>query len=132
MGSRVGVTRVDRIGEAGGRAQAVVQARIRAEALERVGAESLRMVDAHAVLAVVLGPVESAIGQARQLVARGSLGGEGGDTAANRQLGQVVHFYRSNARTDGAGDVDGLLARAVGPDHGELVSAQPEGLTAVA
>ena len=102
------------------------------EALQLGQLDDVRAVEADAVLAALLRPVERRVGEADQLVAADPVRREGGDPRADRDRADVLELHPRDAVDDRvAGCESGLLAVA-GQEDGELVAAETERLTALA
>ena len=104
--------------------------RRRAAAAARARARPAR--SARPVLAVLLRPVERAVGEADQLVAADALHRVGRDAGAHRHRADLVDLERADPLDDRARDRDGRAFVEPGQQDGELVAAEPERLAALA
>ncbi len=133
MAARVDVARVDRLRETRGRAVARWAIRPFRELLElRELERRRRLVRPRTILAVLLRPVERAVGEADQLIAPDSLRRECGDPCAHGDGADLLELRRADALDDRAGDADGRALVEPGEEHGELVAAEPEALATLA
>ena len=90
VAARVRVARVDRLGEARGGAEARRPVGARREPPQLGELDHVGPVDVHPVLAVLLRPVERAVGEADQLVAVRRLAREGRDAGADGHRADVL------------------------------------------
>ena len=100
VGACVRVTRVDRLRERRGGAVARGTVRACRDPLELRELDHVGAIEAHAVLAVLLCPVERAVGEPDQLVAPVALDGEGGETGADCHGTDVVEFQGTDPLDD--------------------------------
>ena len=132
MAAGVGVARVDRTRERRGGAEArdaVGAARDPAE-LGELGDVGAR--EAHLVLAVLLRPVERAVGEPDQRVALASVLRERGDAGADGDRAGRAELGLRDARDDRLRGRERQLLVHARQQHGELVAAEPERLAALA
>ncbi len=128
----VGVPGVHGLREAGSRAEpgsAVGPVREPAQLreLDHVGP-----VDVHAVLSVLLRPVEGAVREADQVVPVERLVREPCDAGAGRHGADVSQFERADASKDGRCGRESLFGGHAGKEQRELVAAEAEGLAVLA
>ena len=121
-----GLREAGRCAEAGG---AVGPVR---EAAELRELDDVRAIDVHAVLPVLLRPVEGAVREADQLVPVERLVRETGDAGARRHRADVGQLERADAGEDGRGGRERLVGGHAGEEQRELVAAEPEGLAVLA
>ena len=107
MPARVRVAGVDRFRERRGGAIACGAVRARGEPLQLRELDQFRAVQAHAVLAVFLRPVERAVCEPDQLVASVSLNGEGGEARAGGDAADVVKVECPDSFDDRVGGHQG-------------------------
>src|SRR5207244_37878 len=93
--------------------------------------DDVRAPDAHAVLAVLLRPVEGAVREADQLVAPDALVRVRRDAGRDRDLSSRVDIEAADAIDDRRCDAERGSLVLAGEEHGELVAAQPERLAAL-
>ena len=131
MAAGVGVACVDRLRERSRGAVTRGLVRPGGEPLQLGELDDVRAVEPHAVLAVLLGPVQGAVGEPDQLVSTVTLHRERRETRADGDLTDVVEV-------DGRDPLDDRLRRGqrrrlvmVGEQQRELVSSEAERLSAL-
>ena len=132
MEAGVDVARVDGACKARGRAQsrgAVAAAR---EALQLRELDDVGAIAAGLVLAVLLRPVEGAVDEAQQLVAVRRVRGRDSDACADGDGAHLLEVQGPDAVDDRLGGGEGLVLLVAGQQDGELVAAEPEGLSRLA
>ena len=127
----VRVTRVDRLCKRSGRAEARGAVRAGCEPLQLSELDNFGTVEAHAVLAVLLRPVEGAVGESDQLVASVSLNGEGGEARAGGDAADVVEVECPDSFDDRVRGHQGRFLVVIDEQERKLVAAEPEGLAAL-
>ncbi len=129
--SVVRVARVDRLREALGRAVAGRAVGAVGELLEIGAKDRLGRVRAHAVLAVLLRPVERTVGEPDQFVASDAVRRKGRDAAADGHLVDPLDPQRRDALDDRPRHRGRLPLVVVWQEDGELVAPETERLAAL-
>ena len=88
--------------------------------------------EANLVLAVLLRPVERAVGEPDQRVALAAVLGEGCDAGADGDRADRAEVALADARDDRLRDPERHVVLDARQQHGELVAAEPERLAALA
>src|SRR5207244_7603089 len=102
------------------------------KSLELGQLDDLRTVEPHPVLAVLLRPVEGAVGEADQLVAAVTLHREGREACADCHGADVVEVDRSDPLHDRVRGGERRPIVVIGEEKRELVAPEPKGLAALA
>ena len=124
----VGVARIDRAGQSGGREEARVPVVSAREQVEVADLGRAWPVDARAALAPVLRGVERAVRDADKLAAVEPVVREDGDAGRHGQSFSVLELHRRDAVDDRSRDGQRLALGAPGQEQRKLVAAQPERL----
>ena len=132
VAARVDVARVDRPGEARGGAEARGAVGAAREPLQLGELDHVRPVGADAVLAVLLRPVERAVGQADQLVAVARVRRRGRDAHADRDRADLLELQRGDPLDDRRRRGQRAVLVVAGQEQRELVAAEPERLAGLA
>ena len=130
--ARVGVARIDRMGKRCRRAQARRPVGPLGEAAKLGELEQVGAVDAHAVLAVLLGQVEGRVGHAHELGALDAVLRIGRDAGRDRDVSAVLALGVGDALDDRLRDREAFVLVAARQEERELVAAEPERLAALA
>ena len=132
VAARVGVAQVDGLGEA--RRGAVARRPVGpvGETTQLCQLDDIRAVEVHPVAAVLLGPVEGAVGEADQLVTVERLLGEARNAGADGDRADELQLELADPLHDRPCDGECLARVVVGQEERELVSTQPEGLAVLA
>jgi len=130
--ARVRVAGIDRLGE--GRGCPVTRSLIGAgrKPFELRELDDFRAIQPHAVLAVLLRPVQSAVGEADELVTAVALHGEGREPRTDRHGADVVEVDRRDPLHDRIRGCQCHPLVVFGEEQRELVAAESEGLAALA
>ena len=134
LGVRAGVrvARVDRLGEARGGTEARGAVGPGGEPLQLGDLDHVGPVDAHLVLAVLLRPVERAVGAPHELVPAQLFLRHGRNACADRDRAGGLELDRCDPLDDRLGCHPRTFLVAAGEQDRELVSAEPEGLATLA
>src|SRR5207244_9036196 len=100
--------------------------------LELTELDDFRAIQPHAVLAVLLRPVQRAVGEADELVAAVALHREGGEPSTHGHGADVVEVDRGYALHDRIRGCKRHPLVVIGEEQRELVAAEAEGLAALA
>ena len=128
MAARVRVAEVDGLRQALGCAEARCAVRPVRQATQLGQLDHVGPVDVRAVLAVLLRPIESAVGQTDELEATRRLGREGRHAGADCDRADVVERERGDTVDDGRRCRDRLSLIRLRKQDRELVAAEAEGL----
>jgi hypothetical protein len=130
--ARVGIARIDRVGERGRRPEARRPVGPLGQPAQLGQLEQVGAVHAHAVLPVLLGQVEGRVGHAHELGALDAVLRIGGDPAEIETWPPCSHAAVGDAFDDGLCDREAFVLVAAREEECELVSAEPERLAALA
>ena len=129
---RVRIAGVDGLCERRGRPVTRGLVRPGGKPLELRELDDLRAVEPHTVLAVLLRPVQSAVGQADELVAAVALHRKGREPRAHRHGADVLEVDGRDPLHDRIRGSERRALVVIGEQKRELVAAEPEGLAVLA
>src|SRR6184192_619457 len=131
MTAFVDVAGVDGAREARSRPETRRAIRTAGQLLQLRELDHLGAIDADAVLAVLLRPVERAVGEADQLVPTAALNRERRHAGADRDLLCPLELHVAEALHDRGRRRERRGLVVLGQQDGELVTSEPEGLAAL-